>query len=168
MDATLTRSTATYLGPSGRFSEARQSPGLAHPQHLPSDTPNLQRAQTAGYPSGPCSGRLEERTAAEPGCTWRGKPFTHSEQTVHLGGPHKHQKLKQVVSILASLPRGGLRLISLSRLCFLLSWRTLIFTMQVMLRSIRTHSACLMNVHRQFTQFVNGPCLPGHSKRFPK
>jgi hypothetical protein len=52
---------------------------------------------------------------------------SHGEQIVHFGDSHKNQKLKQVINILASLLRSGLMLISLSQLCFLFSWHSLIF-----------------------------------------
>lgn len=61
---------------------------------------------------------------------WRrrfGESSSHSEQIVHFGGSHENQKLTQVINILAGLPRRGLMLISLSHLCFLFSWHSLIF-----------------------------------------
>ena len=57
-----------------------------------------------------------------------GKSSFHSEQIVHFAGSHENQKLKQVINTLASLPRRGLMLISLSHLCFLFfPWHSLIF-----------------------------------------
>lgn len=47
--------------------------------------------------------------------------------SVPFRGSHKNQKPQQVINTLASLPRRGLMLISLSHLCFLFSWHSLIF-----------------------------------------
>lgn len=56
-----------------------------------------------------------------------GTSSSHSEQIIHFGDSHTNQKLKQVINTLASLPRRGLMLISLSHQCFLFSWHSLIF-----------------------------------------
>lgn len=47
--------------------------------------------------------------------------------SVPFRSSHKNQKPQQVINTLASLPRRGLMLISLSHLCFLFSWHSLIF-----------------------------------------
>lgn len=59
--------------------------------------------------------------------TWSGKSLSHSEQIIHFRGSCRNQKLKQVINILARLPRRRLMLISFSQLCFLFSWHSLIF-----------------------------------------
>ena len=74
---------------------------------------------------------FKARGATYLGVNWGtrfGKSSSHSEQIVHFGGSHENQKLKQVINILARLPRRGLMLISLSHLCFLFfPWHSLIF-----------------------------------------
>lgn len=98
-----------------------------------------------------------------------GKSSSHSEQIVHFGGSHENQKLKQVINILASLPRRGLMLISLSHLCFLFfPWHSLIFHNAGNSTLFdQRHSSCLMNFNCWFISFSNRSLLPGHSKQFP-
>lgn len=114
---------------------AAQRPGRHHASLLPSASvlPYPKTAKNSGpwdvHPDPPPSEPRGVRSRLSGVNWWTrfGKSLSHSEQTVHFRGSHRNQKLKQVINIRASLPRRGLMLISLSHLCFLFSWNSLIF-----------------------------------------
>lgn len=166
----------SYIGPSLHLPEAQQSRHLTHPQHLPSYPKTAKSCSNWNvHPHPPgrgaSSGRAWRPADGLSGANWwtpLGKSLTHSEQPVHLRGTRKNQKLKQVINIPASLPRRGLMLISLSHLCFLFSWHSLIFH-EAGNSMFDQNSLKLSNEFQLPVYLVFLPAFPpGHSKRFPK